>query len=310
MERKVIVGELDINSSDTKYKNGRVYSLTAQASQGVQIKVEQSERQQIASALKGEIGGFLKIITVGVGMNAEVSRAGTVGTSEQNAINSSRSVLLAVNRVQIDLALKNHKSCLLIRPKINAFEEMLDTHWKWASSLPSNLSEDAISLMRLPYTGAGLLICDEDSSDRLVIPENYYYIHQYFGGHAYEFMSRTIYHNRPYTEIIRGREQMDKFIRSINGVIYHKEPKMKDSFQMKNLIKHLGLDRTQLDSNLIQAFEQNSLDWSGFHKGIYTYPDFINYYGSDTEESQVLIDSMMDVLGNWVAVPEESIYDE
>ena len=94
-----------------------------------------------------------------------------------------------------------------------------NVHWKdlqtsmfWASNVPVGLSEDEILLMQLPYTDSGLLICGEETSEELVVPENYYYIHQFFGGHAYEFMSRTIYHNRPYTEIIRGEEQMDRFM--------------------------------------------------------------------------------------------------
>ena len=322
LERKVIVGELDTESDRTWYKSGRFYSLSVQASQGAQTRVEQSKKQQISSSVRGDARAEIPIIkriliktTFAGGISADASRAGTVSASEQNATDSSKSVPLGISHVQMDLALKKHRSCLLIRPKGNAFEEVPNTYWKkdlqktetfWAS----NISEDAISWKRLPYTNAGLLICDEESSDPLEISENYYYVHQYFGGHSYEFMSRTIYHNRPYTEIIRGREQMNKFIRSIQDVTYNRESRMADPFKMKNLIKHLDMDRTQLDLNLIQAFEQNALDWSGFYQGIYTYPDLISYYSSDMGEDPGLFDRVMDKAGNMIVVPAESIYDQ
>ncbi|MDE0151343.1 MAG: hypothetical protein OXK80_02445 [Bdellovibrionales bacterium] len=336
IERKVVVGELDTYSNETEYKNGRVYSLTTQASMGAQARVEHSERQQIASSVRGELRietpkeflgkGFAKVLRLsssgfneilrasfGTGVGAEAARTGTVSSTEYNTSDSTKSILLAVNHVEVDLALKRHRSCLVIRPKTNAFEDVSNSSWKnlslfWSSNLPSQVSEDAVSLMRAPYTDSGLLICDKESLESRVVPENYYYIHQFFGGHAYEFMSRTIYHNRPYTEIIRGQEQMDKFISLTHSVAYNRESKLDNPFGMNALIKHLSLDRDQIDRNLVESFERNALDWSGFYKGIYTYPDLINYYDSDKAKSKGFFDRVMDLGGNWVAVPQESIH--
>lgn len=341
IERKVVVGELDTYSNETQYNSGRVYSLTTQASMGAQARVEHSERQQIASSVRGELRletpkeflgkGFSKVwakvlrfssnkfnteifrASLGTGVGAEAARTGTVSSTEYNTNDSTKSILLAVNHVQVDLALKTYRSCLVIRPKTNAFEGVSNSNWKnlslfWSSNLPSQVSEDAVSLMRAPYTDSGLLICDKESSESRVVPENYYYIHQFFGGHAYEFMSRTIYHNRPYTEIIRGQDQMDKFISLTHSVAYNRESKMENPFGMNALINHLSLDRDQIDHNLVESFERNSLDWSGFYRGIYTYPDLINYYDSDTAKSKGFFDRAMDIGGNWVAVPQENIH--
>ena len=334
IERKVIVGELDTYSDKTRYDSGRVYSLTTQASRGAQTRIEQSRRQQISSSLRGEfrvetgkttigdavqrINAFAKVsneifrATFGMGFGGEEARAGATSATEQNAIDSAKSILLAVNHVKMDLALKTHRTCILIRPKTNAFAEVPDAHWMlrsfWASSLPSNLPPDAVDLMRLPYTDSGLLICGDESSGLKVIPENYYYIHQFFGGHAYEFMSRTIYHNRPYTEIIRGQDQMDRFIRLTQDVTYNRSAGAEDPFGMRARIQHLSQDRDHLDRHLIEAFERNALDWSGFYKGIYTRPDLVNYYDSKTAKSQGWFDELMDDLGNVLAVPEEDIY--
>jgi len=331
IERKVMVGELAVDSGETKYKSGRVYSLTTQASQGAHIRIEHSRRQQISSSLRGEFrfepgktaSGILNFarITLGAGLGGEESRAGATSSTEQIATDSTKSVLLAVNHVQMDLALAKHKTCIVIRPKTDAFKEMLDSNWVhfknvWYSELPSSLkqSDDVISLLRHPYTDSGLLICDDDSRELITVPENYYYIHQFFGGHAYEFMSRTIYHNRPYTEIIRGQEKMDKFVRLTQNMTYNRE-RIESPFGMGARIKHLSHDRGQLDRNLIKAFEQNSLDWSGFYKGIYTYPSLINYYDFETaksqgcwgEKSQGCWDELMDSFANVLAVPEESL---
>ena len=331
LERKLMVGELDMNSNKTRYKNGRVYSLTTRASQGAQARVELSKRQTIGLSTRGEVrlgsgsmknpssqskifGRWLQMInmTFGGGPSAEASRTGTTSSSEQNAVDSDKSILLAVNHVEMDLALKKHKSCLLIRPKNNAFEEVRDVHWEhlklfWGGS---NLSEDTVSLMRIPYTSAGLLICNKESSESLVIPENYYYVHQFFGGHAYEFMSRTIYHNRPYTEIIRGTGQMNRFIHLTHALTYNRELKEEDPFQMNNIIHHLELDRNHLGFNLIQAFEQKSLDESGFYKGVYTYPQ--HYDVSRKTGTSWLdwgwIDWALDAVDGWFSIPDESIY--
>lgn len=336
LERKLMVGELDMSSNKTRYKNGRVYSLTTKASQGAQARVELSTRESAALSTRGEVrlglgdalqrtshfrGIFRKMInaTWGVGPSAEASRTGTTSSSEQNAVDSDKSILLAVNHVEMDLALKKHRSCLLIRPKNNAFEKVSDGHWEhlklfWGSS---NLSEDAVSLMRQPYMSAGLLICNKESSELEVVPENYYYVHQFFGGHAYEFMSRTIYHNRPYTEIIRGKDQMNRFIQLTHALTYNRELKEEDPFQMGNIIRHLELDRNHLDINLIQAFEQYSLNESGFYKGVYTYPDLINYYDFESEKTDEWLDGRFEwihqLLGVWEnvlidVIPKESIY--
>ena len=264
---------------------------------------------------KGKFRIFGKVfnVTFGVGPSAEVSQTGTTSSSEQNTIDSAKSILLAVNHISMDLALKKHRSCLLIRPKNNAFEGVSDGHWKdlklfWNFSFDAS-SDDVISLMRQPYMNAGLLICSEESAEQLVIPENYYYIHQFFGGHAYEFMSRTIYHNRPYTEIIRGRDQMDRFVRLTQKLTYNRKVKEENPFRMQAIIQHLNMNRQQMDRHLIQAFEQNALDYSGFYKGIYTYPDLINYYDSESEKVESSVHQWLGGWGKFIdVIPQESIY--
>ncbi len=341
IENKVMVDQLDIASNATEYTNGRVFSLITQASQGAQTRVEVSKRQQTALGGRGEfrvetpkefIGGGIgrlfgiggKLLkdmfraSVGASAGVEAARTGSTSATEQNSNDSTKSILLAVNHVQMSLALKKYRSCFLIRPKTTAFEGILNNQWNeelkidsfWpnAENLSEVVSEDTVFLMRVPYTHSGLLICNEESSERLVVPENYYYIHQFFGGHSYEFMSRTIYHNRPYTEIIRGREQIDRFIRLTHDITYNKEVRVENPWGFQSLINHLDQDRDQLDYNLMQAFEQYALDWSGFYKGVYTYPDLINYYDSETAEAKGLIDSTLDSMGTVIALPEEKIH--
>ncbi len=327
IERKIMVDQLDIDSNQTEYKNGRVYSLITQAGQGAQARVELSKRQQTAVSGRGTarvetpkwvFADMFRASVEGSG-GVETARTGTSSASEHNSNDSTKSILLAVNHVQMNVALKKHRSCLLIRPKTTAFEKTPNSEWVdemqidsfWSAgggSLSEHLSEDAVFLMRVPYTHSGLFICFEESSESLVVPENYYYIHQFFGGHAYEFMSRTIYHNRPYTEIIRGREQMDRFIRLTRDVIYNEEGKEESPWQFQALINHLDRDRDRLDDNLVQAFEKYSLDWSGFYKGIYTYPDLMNYYDFETAESAGWIDKLLNFVGDRWAVPSENIH--
>ena len=64
-----MVDQLDTASKETKYKNGRVYSLTTQASQGGYIRVELSKRQQTSFGTRTELRlkGGLRNIARGVG---------------------------------------------------------------------------------------------------------------------------------------------------------------------------------------------------------------------------------------------------
>ena len=254
-----------------------------------------------AGGVKSWLGGvanwFRGSIGAQAGVGADTSKNQTESDSNRTSRDHTRSVTLAVNHITVDVALEKYRSCMVIRPKARSFEGYsAETLWKdikssWFNISPSwfdisseNFSENEIDLARLPYTSLGLMICDDEKTEELPVEEDYYYVHQFFGGHAYEFMSRTIYHNRPYTELLRGREQMDRFMYLL-GARGHQIMKNSETgpWNFTKRTNNLFTDAAEIDQNLISAFEDSTLDWSGFYKGIYTHKRFRDHYIYTTE---------------------------
>ena len=289
-ERKIMVDQINTQSNKMQYKNGHVYSLTTQASQGASLRVEIAKRHQFGIGSRGEFKGSAGIpdkvpinasYTLGASSNIEWARADAANVGDQITVDATKSILLAVNQIEIDLALNKYRSCLLIRPKGTAFTHVKNTAWmdrfQTESFWGDEFSNNEKLLLRIPFTDSGLLICSDEENKELVVPEKYYYIHQFFGGHAYEFMSRTIYHNRPYTEIIRGQEQMSRFVSITRNKVYDPDRGKEEPWDFNERAQHLHSDRNNMDYNLIEPFEDRSIDFSGFYKGVYTFPDLINY---------------------------------
>ena len=106
-------------------------------------------------------------------------------------------------------------------------------------------------------------------------------------------MSRSIYHNRPYVEIIRGKHEMDKFQIAMRAYNYK-------TWDGEMPGHHLYQQTNQVDRNLRDKFRYTKLDSSGFIEGIYTYEDDDHYlYFPDRKPvEKTLGDGVTDKLGD------------
>ncbi len=303
IERKVMVGQLNQGEDNkTKYKNGRVYTYIHSSAQGISSQYGFGSRESRQTKVGVGLGvgtglaTLLSIFRGGVDANASVN-AETTDSEESSSVHrgqqdESKSITLAVNHISVDIDLKLHRSCLVIRPKSSAFEDMSEAIFSEDLRLEDDASPDENVkklLRRWPYQTLGLMICAPEDETSMVVPEDYYYIHQFFGGHLYEFMSRTIYHNRPFVEIIRGQHIMDRFTylanRSAHNVYMNTST---PSNNYGEVFQNLLVDRPKVDRTLIPAFEESTLDRSGFYNGIYTYNAYGDeYYDPNLSEAQI-----------------------
>ena len=290
LERKVIANKL--SSDKTKYNNGRVYTYVHSASQGISSSFEYGRREsrqaKIGSAVAGSLGIGLSL-KGDLGVNAESTNSISSSSLFRGNQENSKSITLAVNHINVDLNLEKYRSCLVVRPRSSAFEDVTDR--KYSKELNLGDKEQQI-LKRWPYKTLGLMVCDNEKTESIVVPEDYYYIHQFFGGHSYEFMSRTIYHNRPFIEIIRGQDVMDRFGYLANRSAHHTKINTSTPSNQyhREVPRNLLVERSSLDKTLIHAFEYSSLDRTGFYSGIYTYPsrdDNYYYYNPHISQGQL-----------------------
>ena len=288
-ERKVMVGRLSQRSEDFKYRQGHVYTYSASRIDGADLRRGWNLRHSfsLSSGLKfsWKVFDFLRT-------SMEKSISESEDRTQRASESASKMVTLAVNNIQVQMGFSRYRQCLLIRPKRAAFTGYGEDIWKFnlkdrfQKSVGGVYPKDAFEFVKFAYKHFGLLLCDDevsDSEDPLLVDENYYYIHQFWGGH-YEFMSRTIYQNRPYIQILRGKNALDKF----------------EMFTRKGDYKlwtgrvpgHLNLEQSNVDDRLIEAFNDTKLDHSGFVEGIYTYTDSEDHYllskdRLDTESSVI-----------------------
>lgn len=304
-ERKVMVGKMSDRPGDVEYQSGHVYSFITNEVQSADMREGWGIRSQfsVGSEVKASLGA---VIGVGTRASAEKSISDTHERSKRKGESSVASVTLAVNQVNIQLGFEQYRQCLLIRPKRAAFKGYGDEIWSShlgdavQSVISGGYSKNQEEFIQFAYKYFGLLLCDEevnDSDQVLHVDESYYYIHQFFAGH-YEFMSRTIYHNRPFVQLIRGKHSMDKFETLVKG----------EDYKLWNgeMPGHLNLKQRSVDHNLIQAFEETRLDWAGFMEGIYTHSSPNDHYlfSSDRQDAEPSAsakfnESLLEKLDDW-----------
>ena len=287
LERKVMVGKLSDRPEDMDYKSGHVYSFITNEVTSADMREGWGMRSQfsVGSEVKLSLGS---ILGVGTRASSEKSISDTHDRSQRESESSVSSVTLAVNQLNVQLGFEQYRQCLLIRPKRTAFDGYGDNIWNSRfkqnvqTVIAGGFQKEKEEFIQFAYKYFGLLLCDEEvnsPNEVLHVDESYFYIHQFFAGH-YEFMSRTIYHNRPFVQIIRGKHSMDKFEVLTRGESY----KLWDGKKPQ----HLNLKQTLVDHNLIKAFQETRLDWAGFMEGIYTYTNPNDHYLYNVDRQDIL----------------------
>ena len=194
IERKVMVGQLSSDSSQFQYGNGHIYSLLTDQTEGASVQMDWSKREAwdvMNVELKASLSAPLKIFSGGLGARTSVN----ISQQNQNSLSKrgdermSKSIALAVNQMNVQMAFDQYKQCLLIRPKSQAFRQGNDVPDSiWNDDFADHFSEATQSFIRLAYLQSGLLICDEEKelgdniNEPLSVNEKYYYIQQFLEG--------------------------------------------------------------------------------------------------------------------------------
>ena len=311
VERKVMAGDLSLEPKDLKYNNGHVYIANVGASEAKEARLDWALRRSFSTEASGEVGiGFDALVKGGAKTGARQSISNDRGESDasRRSFFTSRAVTLAINHIEVQAAFSRYKRCLLVRPKGSAFSGA-DEMWNDPLDQLSFEDEESLAFKRWPYELSGLLVCGREktpsNSTPLKVDENYYYIHQFFGGHAYEFMSRTIYHNRPYTQILRGAESIDRLLYFVKAEFHPNSSDSEDYTLLSRPAKLLALERN-IHEPVKKSFEQTRLDWSGFYEGVYTYSDMNTHYLTNVRpvltdpQDESLWTKIGDTVNSWV----------
>ena len=289
-EKKVIVSDLNRDNTAHDYKNGNIFALSTRHGIGIGGRLERSLRHSLSIGSRARISPtFTKDWWIGPSLDfgAEISKTETDSVSDYINVDQNRTIMTAVNHIQVQLSLSEYRQCLLIRPKSFAFEGYGNSIWN------EDLRE-AHAGEKWLYQNVGLLICSQKNTNPLEVQEDYYYIHQFFAGHPNEFISRSMLQNRPYTGIFRGKNALDKFIVLSNASVKADI----STYDRESIFQDTG----HFDHNLISAYKDMSLNNTGFYEGIYTDTDpktHYLYFKDDIvleEKREAFSDRLMDVL--------------
>ena len=278
IEKKVIAGRIEeadyqngnvaiFNIGDSAYKESRKDWAVRQSS-----SIEASVSASIGTDLKGKMLRFVGADARGSG-KAATSQDESQGVANRTANTTSNMITTAVNEIVVDLTLSRYKECLVITPKRGVFEHDDDA---WSEGLTQNEIEykEILEFRRWPYRRTGLLLCSnerniQDAANYKSLREHYYYLHQFFGGHAYEFMSRTIYHNRPYTALLRGKQELDRLLFFVDA-LYKFDRSGQRAYEAGNRPDNLFLYTRNIKAPVQKAFINTPMDATGFYPGLYS----------------------------------------
>ena len=301
IERKTLVGQ--ISDQNLKYKNGNVFIFNVGESAYKESRRDWQERQSFS--LEGAVDvntGVGKYIGVGARGSGKTttSKDKSAGDAHRKSKTTSQNITLAVNHIEVDMPLKRYRQCLSIRPQRTAFKGYSRV-WNKPLNDPFIRDREHLEFKRWPYRALGLLICNKESNTPMPVKENYYYVHQFFGGHAYEFMSRTIYHNRPYTAILRGKDQFEKFTFFIDAQFKYNDVHGRYYDPIKQSENLFLNDTANITGPSSRAFADTPLDKAGFYEGVYTHESELHFTRNlkNLPPSPKPLTPILDPLANW-----------
>ncbi len=119
----------------------------------------------------------------------------------------NKEVELNIDHSILNIHLKKYQQCLLVRPRMSAFEPHKDTY--------DHIWSTQNQLVRSLYETMGMLICSEGKNPHFAITEDYYYIYP-----NTKINSITIdpsnYRNKPFVVNLRGKNEYHKFVNDLS----------------------------------------------------------------------------------------------
>ena len=195
-----------------------------------------------------------------------------VGRRKLRSIRVSEGVELKVDHKKINIALANHRECLVIRPRLSAFQSPPEEGDRY-KHIWHDKNKTAISM----YEKMGLLLCAK--SDRSHIIEDYYYIYSNLPINSIA-TDPSSHRNKPFTVSIRGQKEYQKFKNSLNCYVAKTTVEAEDKRNCRDFrgeYEYLGGKYLEFAKNLRKGFNipkmfHQTLDSPGVHS-IYKVED-------------------------------------
>ena len=286
IEEKIIVG--DIDDEHIRYEYGMPKSFNIQAAFDYSYSSSWAMSRSFSTALGTGLGFFglgggtkamkRSILSPVNAVNPFLSFSGislssdwSTRSSEDDSNRIQKSLRLAdeglylnINHSVASIRLKQYRKCLVVRAQNMAFDGY-DKETVWREDLEENF------IHQIPYIKSGLMICSEDKTEALDIPEDYFYMYQTVQGGLGQFQNIHSFRNRPFVISLRGIHEMEKLMFLIYAFVEADKKKgIEDSNPYTGMTNPYDVNSAPAQGT--REAIQNAKLWNktGFYPGIYT----------------------------------------
>ena len=286
IEEKIIVG--DIDDEHIRYEYGMPKAFNIQAA----FDYSYSSSWAMSRSFSTSLGTGLGFLGLGGGTKAmkksilspvnavnpflsfsgiSLSSDWSTRSSEDDSNRVQKSLRLAdeglylnINHSVASIRLKQYRKCLVVRAQNMAFDGY-DENTIWRKDLEENF------IHQIPYIKSGLMICSEDKTEALDIPEDYFYMYQTVQGGLGQFQNIHSFRNRPFVMSIRGIHEMEKLMFLVYAFVEADKKKgIEDSNPYTGMTN--PYDTQSAPAQGTREAIQNAKLWNktGFYPGVYT----------------------------------------
>ncbi len=192
------------------------------------------------------------------------------------SIRVSEGVNLIAEHIPVDIALANHRECLLVRPRLSAFQSPAEEGDRY-DHIWSDKNKTAVFM----YEKMGLLLCAK--SARKTLKEEYYYIYPDYPVNGLT-MDPSSHRNKPFTVSIRGKKEYRKFVRNLNCHVAETTYEEKSGLDCRDLrgeYEYLAGKHLEFAENLRQGFNLPKM----FHQTADSPGVYSIYEGKDRDHT-------------------------
>lgn len=318
-ENKMVVHEL--SKKNPVYEGGllKAFVVSANTSIGSYMNWTAQRGRSFSVSAKGNVGADFaggsggagnrarSIITsfLKIGASADMNVGQSISSNESNSSRRAldnrvgEGVYLSIGTSSITVGVKEFKKCLVIKPRPNAFTahyeggraELYEDVWQGPAK-DQNFKKIIVSR-------PGMMICnptekrDENSAEQ--IKESYYYVANQADANNSEFLNLYDLANRPFLMILRGQKEFLKLYHALRLVIEGDEGLIEANGDLNklpdNMFSHYPFP---VDEAIGLSLAVREFNETGFHPGIYDYPDSFNsepmdvWFSTDGQQSLLM----------------------
>ena len=305
-KHKLINGYISNFAVSSSISVGSYRNWTAQKSTGITLKSGVSAG--LLTSMLGSITIFGANISMGLSTNESNS------SRRARDVRLGEGVYLLASTMNLKIGVTKYKKCLTVKPRANAFTayedggllKPYDEKFVWNKKF---IGKD---FKKMAISQTGLVICNpsiEDKENPLELKESYYYITQgLFNANTSQFLNLYDIANRPFVIVLRGRREFLKMLYLIETVMEGDNKKLNQNAHANlppvNQFIHYPHPVEEVVGLHLSMREFNE---TGFHEGIYTYPDEMDKLDAQSVKKKSFINKAFEFAQDMNVLPVPNI---